>query len=168
MNITIRALVLGGALLCASLSHAIGRSGNGKIVGWEDGFEADSPSAYLLPKKMQEGGLRLARPFAMPGSSSQDDHVDLRRLVVEYPTKANATRVEFVEAMLASGWRQVLSNDACKESFGFESANIRASLVAWGADRGVVILGVDAPSVAFAIDEIVRTLVIDPGACSWK
>lgn len=167
MKVTLKTIIFGGALLCASLSHAIGRSGNGKLVGNEDGFEADAPSAYVVPKKLADGGLRLVRPFIGPQWGG-DDYLDLRRLAVEFPMNPQTTRSEFVDSFVRTGWTKLSGHDPCLEIFESRNPSVRGTVIAWGIDRGVVILGADTKATEAATREIAGTMTLAPGACSWK
>ncbi|MEK7357129.1 MAG: hypothetical protein AAB250_11820 [Bdellovibrionota bacterium] len=164
----INLIVIGGALACASLSHAIGRSGNGKLVGTEDGFEADAPSAFFMPDSLPNGGLRLNRSFVMPGSGHQSAYIDILRLTAEFPSMGELKRADFVKGFVDQGWTSMPSANACIETLRYKGHGTEAAIVAWGPDKGVVVLTAESDLGTAAVEEIVETLVIDSGACSWK
>lgn len=157
------------ALSAAPLvANAIGRSGNGKIRGDEDGFETQVPRPYVVSQDIGRGALRLLDPIRPMGSAGLASFIELRRLSVEFPELTSKTRPEFVDTFVQGTWSQVASNNPCLEVLRSESKSALAMIVAWGPGRGVVILAPRSALAEQAAAVVLHSITIDPGACSWN
>ncbi len=161
-------IVMGCALLSATAAWPIGRSGNGKIIGDEDGFEAMAPRAYAVPRELGAGNLRLSAPGGTVTTSRQDTSIDFIRLVNALPEAKGLTRSEFVQKLTTNGWTSATSYDECVEVFRREDATSISIIAAWGDEKGVLIWAPTSNLAKRSIDALIPTLVIDIGACAWK
>jgi hypothetical protein len=157
-----------GVVLCGSpRSHAIGRSGNGKLTDRDDRFEAQAPESYLIQQNLGQGGLRLLSPMA-PGFGVMQAYLEFRRLATEFPEFAAKSRDDWRAEFLSTGWQSMPAIDSCIEVLRFENSSTTGAVVAWGSERGVVVLAPRSPQNMNAIDEVLATLTIEAGACAWK
>lgn len=65
------------------------------------------------------------------------------------------------------GWTKTTHLNACVDVYSRSSTNVTSVSLVWGPGRGIVVLGGVSVEATTAIDEIVKTLNLESGACGW-
>lgn len=161
-------LILAVTLVTVS-SQAISRSGGGKIESRELGFTADAPATYARTNPVENSGLRLWSNTFLPGSPgfSPDAFIELRDYSSEFSQLATSDRVQTSDEFARLGWTKTTHMNACVDVYSRSSTNVTSVAIVWGPRRGMVVLGGVSSEATTAIDEIVRTLSLESGACAW-
>lgn len=157
---------LASSVLLLPMAGAIGRTGNG-LADDVDGFTAMVPAGYYIEQSMGDGNLRLMKP-PIPLMIGQPPTLELLRIVNVFPQFANMSRMDIALEMGAGNWFQLPTYDPCVNAFGFRNGNVAAGVVIWGQSRGVEIRAQDTTDNWQAINVIVASLKLQPGACDWK
>lgn len=157
------------ALMTTLSAHAISRSGGGKLESAELGFIAETPEPYTRPNPLVNDGLRLWSDFVLSGGigMSAESFVELRTIESEFPDLAKATRKGTHDMFAAIQWISKTHLDSCVDVYERKSSTVTSVAVTWAPGRGIVVLGGVSRVAVKAIDEVVATLRLTPGACGW-
>ncbi len=157
------------ALLCAPLAaQAIGRSGNGRIQSVQEGFSTIQPLQLPEFQAADDGSIRLMNSGIMDAMHTQAA-LYAHRFSVFYPTRTAMDRDTLKLDFASNGWRQSAApQDQCIDLYYSDRGSATAVVAVWGMGKGVVLVGPKLGVVAYAIDQMIQNLQLDPGACAWK
>lgn len=156
------------AVLFSSPGQTIGRTGNGRMMGVEDGFTASMPTQLPEVQTGADGSLRCTNPAVMD-SSGESPKVIVYRFSVANPSRAQMSRDDLKLELLNNDWKpRAFAKDPCVDLYVRDQGSVLALIGVWGVGKGFEVIGGRNPFTAKAIDEIVAGLVLEPGACAWK
>lgn len=160
------------AVLCAALipsvGETIGRTGNGRMAGLEDGFTAGMPSQLPDVQTGADGTLRCMNPGILDSTGSSPK-VLVYRFGMANPSRAKMDRDTLKLELLANDWHpREFQRDPCVDLYVRDQGSALALIAVWGEGKGFEVIGRRDGFTATAINEIVAGLELDPGACAWK
>lgn len=159
--------------LSAANSHGIGRTGNKSAHGidvgdFQDGFIATVPNEYSYVESMGQDNLRMKANGMIPDSFGIPPAIELLRLVSIYPEFKGLHRDDIKNKLFADQWTSIPSSDSCVDLFYLTDSNTVAGLALWGDEKGLLIRAIDGKLNRKAVQTVLSTLQLDPGACAWK
>ena len=156
------------AILLPVMGQTIGRTGNGRMAGLEDGFTASMPSQLPDIQTGADGSLRCINP-AILDSTGSSPKVIVHRFATANPSRAKMDRDTLRLELLANDWHvRVFAKDPCVDLYVRDQGSVLALIGVWGVGKGFEVIGSRDQFTANAIDEIVSGLELDIGACAWK
>lgn len=164
-------------LMMASSSFGIGRTGNKRppqglieVADTNEGFVAAVPAIYPLAEPLANDNLRM-RSVVNDGSTfSGTPFIELLRLSTIFPQLKGMSRIDIANQLAKDGWlhSSLNSSDPCLDVFVAGGNGVAAGLAIWGDSKGLLIRGLDGVLNRDAVDTILSTLQLAPGACAWK
>jgi len=163
--------ILLGVLLSAPFSHAIGRSGNGKIADGFSAFTAEVPNNF--PIWQQDGAnLMLENPgvfnFNDLGPILQPEFIWLNEFRTTYREQENLARQQLHDFFVDKGFRVLALEDPCIEAFIVENESAITAVTSWGGGKGLVVVAQNYAGLEDSIIGILQSIKLNQGACSWK
>ena len=160
-----------GGLLWASASFAVSRVGGGTCSNPDEGFAYTIPLTFSVSSVYSDDSVQLSgfMVFGPLSGQASFEKVNQYLLRPQIPELADVTdRAEVVQYFLRKHWSRVGSADPCLEIYSYESAFGYSVVIGWGAGRGLVLSGPPTDHVKWGIGEIVNSIQLNMGACSWK
>ena len=165
--------ILCGGVLGASWALGVSQVGGGKVSSVDLGYSANVPATFsqgflVGPQGVQlQSGFLAQNPF---GNRLGSLVINLYELPQEWPHLAQLnTRQDFQTALIQLGWSRVtIGSDPCLEIFEKDSSTTISIVIGWGPQKGLHLVGPLSTVVRQGIQDLVQTLTLNPGACSWK
>lgn len=165
LKLTAAALV---AVFLPIMAQPIGRTGNGRMAGLEDGFKTAMPSQLPEVYTGADGSLKCMNP-AILDSTGSSPKVIVHRFSVANPTRATMDRDTLKLELLANDWHpKVFAQDPCVDVYVRDQGSVLAVIAVWGEGKGLEVIGARDGFTRRAIDEIIGNLSLDSGACAWN
>lgn len=163
-----RKLILATLLLFAVNSIGVSRIGGGKISSQSSLFQMEVPQSFGPLE--QNGTVILAiGPIAFQAGQVIRQFLQIREFTDYYKSLEKLDRGSVQEYFLRTGWDIVpfASND-CVDVYGYANSNSRVFAATWGEGKGVTVVGPNTGLVQITQEQILQSLNLEPGACSWK
>lgn len=156
--------------MLASSSFAISRIGSCAFGDLTEGFQTTLPIEFgskLMP--LAKNGIRGDGPPSLVfGGFLSPQFTDFYPLREIYPQYMIDDRNEFQTQLTQNNWQQKATTHPCIEVFYNGTSTAHAFVISWGDGRGFVGVGPATPAVLSALEEAVKNISLDPGACSWN
>ena len=164
-------LILSFSLLClwAAPSGAVSRVGGGKVRSQSSGFELQTSQQFAQIKNIGAEAVRIeGPPVYIAGRGVAAQFVDITEFRSDFHDLADLNREELRQRLSNSLWQELSSPHECVLTMKNANPQIAAVIATWGDGKGFVLKGQRLPDVERAVQDMLSTLQIDPGACAWK
>jgi len=154
-------------LVTAGSGFGIGRSGNGSsLVSDSLGFRADAPKAFPEIRLLEGEALRLRFPGVefLNGAMIQP-FIEVSPISKLFPEVREWSRAQVEEHFNSIGWVKAQGEDSCIDIYRQPESQVFIAI--WGIGKGISVIGPDSSNVKVGIREILGTLRLSVGACSW-
>lgn len=154
-------------LFISVCAFPVSRIGGGKVGSLSSNFEMEVAAPFTDLKQLSETVLANGPPGIGPnGFSSQ--FIEIREFREYFSEIENSSKLETQTFFAARGWEQNQSIKTCVEAYAFENATATGAALTWGSGKGVILQGPATANVKIAIQQMIVTLKLLPGACAWK
>jgi hypothetical protein len=161
-------LLVATLLLFAVNSIGVSRIGGGKISSQTSLFEMEVPQSFGQIE--QNGNVVIAMgPLAVQPGQAVRQFLQIREFTDYYLSIAKLDRASVQAHFVASGWDIVpFASDDCVDVYAFSNTNTRGFAATWGEGKGVTVVGPNTGLVQVTQEQVLQSLKLDAGACSWK
>lgn len=155
-------------------AYGIGRTGNKTSQGYaeigdtEDGFLAGMPPIYSIAQPMGAGNMRYRANVFEATHPIVPSQIELLHLSSVFPEFQGQSRTDLNNKLISDGWVRLSSADPCLDLFQLSGNNTIAGLAFWGDSKGLVVRALEGHLNDGAVQAILTTLQLTPGACAWK
>lgn len=161
-------IIVATLLLFAVNSIGVSRIGGGKISSQTSLFQMEVPQSF--GQLEQNGGVIIAvGPIAFQSGQAIRQFLQIREFSDYYLSLAPLDRGSVQAHFVSTGWDIVpFAADPCVDVYAFSNANTRGFAATWGDGKGVTVVGPNTGLVQVTQEQVLQSLHLDAGACSWK
>jgi hypothetical protein len=168
MKLRFLAACLFAVLVASASTFAIGRSGNGSgssLVSESLGFTANAPRTFPDTTPLDGEALRLRFPGVefLNGVMVQP-FIEVSPVAKFFPELHELSRGEVEAHFNLISWDK-LREQGCLDLYHQPGSQVFVAI--WGREKGISVIGPVSPNVKVGIEEILSTLELSSGACSW-
>lgn len=169
------------ALLVSAQGFCISRIGNNRFGDKILGFDARIPDNTISVRGSAETSLLMQlttesadvmSPLGTGIGAILPTLVQASAFSAMFPELASETRAEFQEKLHRSGagWKrmELAGIPSCVELYTVEATNAFTVLALWGPKTGLSLVASRGHTGHHAVEFILKSLQLDPGACQWK
>lgn len=159
-----------GLLFLAQGTFAVSRVGGGKVQSQSSGFEMSVPLGYDRVESYGIDAVIAKGPQAyIRNQGVVELFVRIAEFEREFPDAKKMTAPELSQRFTLAGWQQVTEfNFPCVLIFTRNQGSLVSYIATWGAGKGFVLNGPAMDSVDISMREMLGTLKLEAGSCSWK
>lgn len=161
-------LLLSLLLGIASSSPAATRIGGGKIYSDTSMASFDIDDSFPFRTETQEQGAIL-NSFTGASGRLNRETIWVDEILLDHPNIGSLTQDQVRDLFENTyDYTAIFHSDACVVGFYKYSQNTHTFVLTWGKGRGFKLVGTEADFTRRAILRMVRTVKLEPGACSWN
>lgn len=151
-------------------AFAVSRVGGGKVKSNSSGFEMTVPNAYArIEPYGQDKVIARGPQFFSANRGLVELFIRIAEFADEFPDAIPQTSSELALRFHLAGWSQHSTvNNSCVLMFSRRSSSLTSYILTWGSGKGFVLNGPGYEDVDQAMQSMIQTLQLDPGACAWK
>jgi len=155
-------------VLMALSAFGVSRVGGGKVNSYASGFELEVPQEFLNMEQYPDV-IVANGPMLISNSTPMLQFIQIREFKNYYAAQATLSRAE-METYFTSRRLVKLTGvpDPCMDAYAFDNRGTTGLVVTWGDGKGVTLTGPSSPLVKSAVESILQSMTLVPGACAWN
>lgn len=156
-------------ILFSLLSHAVSRVGGGKIQSQLSDFEMELPAEYQV---LQQVGVEQVMARGPIMYSANGGYIDLKIFISEFvhyfKNIQHLNPEDLTKWMAQANWQEFATADHCVRGFKQTNNTLASYVFTWGSGKGFVLNMANVSVSDTTVQQMLSTLRLAPGACSWK
>ncbi|MFN7904036.1 MAG: hypothetical protein ACK5P5_02530 [Pseudobdellovibrionaceae bacterium] len=156
-------------------SFSISIIGNGIILDLNNGVKMNLVQNYSQSFQVSgEDGIKLTDPtrfFHLNSPTPLTESIFVYRLQKFQSQLTDLSREDFRNHFLyhpKTSWQEIETNDPCVEIFTNNSTANVNYIASWGSGKGLQVLGTPTAYSKQSVMNMLQSMVLGEGACSWK
>lgn len=165
-----RSFIVLTIMMTSAFTYGASRVGGGTLSNDSDLYQMNLAPTFSTYELLPNEAVRLTGPIAFSSRSfGLPQLIQVYRFAESHAVVSSFDRAAVADFFVQQNAWQVLNHaDPCVDIYKKKNSTAVTYVAAWGQKRGVTLVGQDTLLIESAIDQMLKSLQLWPGACLWK
>lgn len=162
-------IIILAIMILSTFTHGASRVGGGTLSNDTDKYEMDLAPAFTQAELLPNEVVRLLGPTGITSMRfSAPQLIQIYRFEESNAAASATDRTALVVFFNNNNWQIGNHTDICIDVYSKKTQSAVTYNVVWGNQSGATLVGQNTKLIEASIEQMIKSIRLLPGACSWK